>query len=55
MKYKKGLIFICLIICLFSIANVVASDLNDSEVADENTNLISVQEQDINQMVEETV
>ena len=30
MKYKKGLILICLIICLFSIVNVSASDVNDT-------------------------
>ena len=29
MKYKKGLIFICLIICLFSIASVCASEINN--------------------------
>lgn len=33
MKYKKGLIFICLIICLFSIASVCASDVNETVVA----------------------
>ena len=32
MKYKKGFIFICLIICLFSIASVCASDVNEIEV-----------------------
>lgn len=31
MKYKKGLIFICLIICLFSIASVCASDENATD------------------------
>ena len=36
MKYKKGLIFICLIICLFSIASVVAGDVNETIVASEN-------------------
>ena len=36
MKYKKGLIFISLIICLFSIASVCASDVNKSVVANEN-------------------
>ncbi|WP_406537007.1 hypothetical protein [Methanobrevibacter sp.] len=35
MKFKKGLIFICLIICLFSIANVCASDINDTSVISE--------------------
>ena len=35
MKYKKGLIFICFIICLFSIAGVCASDANDTLVSGE--------------------
>ena len=33
MKYKKSLLFVCLIICLFSIAGVCASDVNDTAVA----------------------
>jgi hypothetical protein len=36
MGYKKGLVFICLIICLFSIASVVAGDVNETVVASEN-------------------
>ena len=36
MKYKKGFIFICLIICLFSIASVCASDVSEIGVASEN-------------------
>ena len=35
MKYKKSLIFICLLICLFSIASVCASDVNETLVASE--------------------
>lgn len=35
MKYKKSFIFICLIICLFSIASVCASDVNETLVASE--------------------
>lgn len=31
MKYKMGLIFVCLIICLFSIASVCASDINETD------------------------
>ncbi|WP_292753010.1 Ig-like domain-containing protein [Methanobrevibacter sp.] len=38
MKYKKGLIFICLIICLFSIVSVCASDVNETLVANEEQN-----------------
>ena len=38
MKYKKGLVFICLLICLFSIASVCASDVNETVVASENQN-----------------
>lgn len=33
MKYKMGLTFICLIICLFSVASVCASDANQTVVA----------------------
>ena len=35
MKYKKGLIFIFFIICLFSIDSVCASDANDTLVSSE--------------------
>ena len=35
MKYKKSLIFICLIICLFSIASVCAGDVNDTLAIDD--------------------
>ena len=47
MKYKKGLLFICLIICLFSIASVVASDDNETVVAsdDQNDELIEIENQ----------
>ena len=41
MKYKKGLLFICLIICLFTIASVCASDVNETMVTsdDQNTDI----------------
>ena len=32
MKYKKGLIFLCLIICLFMIASVSATDGDDTAI-----------------------
>ena len=35
MRYKKGLIFICLLIFLFSIASVCASDVNETVVTNE--------------------
>ena len=38
MKYKKGLVFICLLICLFSVASVVAGDVNETTVAIEDQN-----------------
>ncbi|MEE3490662.1 MAG: hypothetical protein VZR10_07330, partial [Methanobrevibacter sp.] len=43
MKYKKGLLIICLIICLFSIASVCASDVNETVVASENDEVMSVE------------
>lgn len=36
MKHEKSLLIICMIICLFSIASVCASDVNDTIVANEN-------------------
>jgi len=33
MKYKKSLVFICLLICLFTIGSVVATDANETSVA----------------------
>ena len=48
MKYKKVFIFICLIICLFSIASVCASDVNETALAndDQSDNVINVEDQD---------
>lgn len=40
MKYKKELIFICLIICLFSVASVCASDVNDTAINSDNTDQV---------------
>ena len=59
MKYQKGLIFICLIICLFSIASVCASDVNEIviasddqsndvvEIDDEHEDILAVDEQEV--------
>lgn len=33
MKYKKGLLIICLIICLFSVASVCASEVNETDLS----------------------
>lgn len=48
MKYKRGFIFICLIICLFSIASVCASDVNEALMAseDQSNDLIELENQD---------
>ena len=48
MKFKKSLIFICLILCLLSIASVCASEVNDTVVAseDQNDKIISIENQD---------
>ena len=57
MRYKKSFIFICLLVCLFSIASVVAVDVNETmranenqnidliEIDDENNNIFTVEEQ----------
>ena len=47
MKYKKGVIFICFIICLFGIANVCASDANDTLVYSEDISAIKVAQSDV--------
>ena len=49
MKYKKGLIFICLIICLFSIASVCASDVNETTVTngDQSEEIITVENNNV--------
>ena len=54
MKFKKSFIFICLIICLFSISSICASDVNDTGLASENQisnemtqeNLIEIENQE---------
>ena len=45
MKFKKFIIFICLIVCMFSIASVCASDINDTVVAseDQSDDIISIE------------
>lgn len=35
MRYKKGFVFICLLICLITMASVVAADVNETAVASE--------------------
>ena len=52
MKFKKCLIFICLIVCMFSIASVCASDINDTVVAndDQSDEVISIENQDNNEV-----
>ena len=48
MKFKLGFIFICLIICLFSIASVCAGDVNEivgANEIDENGKMIASEEQ----------
>lgn len=47
MKYKKSFIFICLIICLFSIASVCASDVNETVVANDYNGAVGVTTHDI--------
>ena len=49
MRYKKGLIFICLLICLFSVTCVCASNVNETVVASENQSdeLLNVENQDV--------
>ena len=46
MKYKKSLIFICLILCLFSIASICASEVNETviEENDEAINQLEINE-----------
>ena len=46
MRYKKGLILICFIICLFSIVSVVACDINETAVANEDSELIQTNDND---------
>lgn len=54
MKHKRGILIICLIICLFSIASVCASDVNETVVANENMalDILSMDEQDNDLSVE---
>ena len=53
MKYQKTLIFICLIICTFCIAGAYASDVNESAVANENPELISIDNQIVDDSLKE--
>ena len=54
MKYKKGFIFICLIICLFSIASVCASDVNEIEVVSDiqSDDLVTFEEQEVTEIID---
>ena len=42
MKFKKSLLIICLIICLFAIASVSATDTDDSAISSEDTGEIEL-------------
>ena len=53
MKYQKTLIFICLIICTFCIAGAYAGDVNESAVANENPELISIDNQIVDDSLKE--
>ena len=50
MKYKKILIFVFILVCLFSISHVVANDVNETVMTNdvENDDLITVENQDVN-------
>ena len=50
MKFKKSLIFICLIICLFSVASVCASNVNETVAVSESQSdeLLNIENQDVN-------
>ena len=52
MKCKWGLIFICLLVCLFSIASVCASDVNETVVTneDQSDDLVSVEKQEVTEL-----
>ena len=52
MKYKKGWIFICLIIGLFSIASVCASDVNETAAASDD-NHVELSQDSINDVIED--
>lgn len=56
MKYKNSIIFICLIVFLFSVSYVMASDVNetvisnqDSVIDDENEGVLAIKEKDFNE------
>ena len=57
MRFKKSWIFICLVIFLFSIASVVASDANETAVASEDQidEAMNVENQDENDVDVETI
>lgn len=54
MGCKKGLIFICLIICLFSIVSVCASDVNETVVANDDQigdeEVLAIEEQEVDEV-----
>ena len=46
MRYKNGLFIICLVICLFTIASVCASDVDDVAQASEDNDIITIDSND---------
>ena len=54
MKYKKGLVFICLIICLFSISGVCAGDVNDTAIAsDDSGNILEESDEEAISLIDD--
>lgn len=56
MRHKKGLIFICLLICFLSVASVYASDVNETiatsenQLIEDNIESLAVENQNINRV-----
>ena len=46
MKFKKSLLIICLIICIFTMASVSATDVNDTAIASEDTDQMELSTDD---------
>ena len=46
MRFKKSLLIICLIICIFAVASVSATDVNDTAIASEDTDQMELSTDD---------
>ena len=55
MKFKKSLLIICIVVCLFSIASVSANEIDDAAITMEDNEIIAVDDGNSIENLEESL